>query len=464
MRSSFILFCTALLLVIAPPLQAQGEISLTATTNDIANLRGGPELTYPIVETLDLGVTVQVNGRRADNLWLRVGYNGQTGWIFVSLLNVQGDINTLPIVEAAPSGNTPSMTSSSTATGTDTTNNVANFRLGPSTAYSTIATLPANAPLSVIGRNADGSWLQVTVDGQSGWIFAALINTAAVIADLPVQAAPALMADTVALPTASGGTSAAGIVSGIGWRSRQIFRTGQTVGNRADVFSKVGDSISANPYFLYPIGAGGLVIDAYASLQPTVDYFSQTPANNHNSFANESMAVRPGWASGDILTAGNGAAGVCLPNETPLVCEYRVSRPAVALIMVGTNDILRGVDNATYRANLQTIITTSINMGVIPVISTLPDNMNGQGQRVLELNAIIRSLAVSNGVPLWDYWASLQSLPSSGIGGDGYHPSFDPTTGQTGVFTPQYMQYGYNMRNYTALVVLDALWRQVLGR
>ncbi len=30
----------------------------------------------------------------------------------------------------------------------------------------------------------------------------------------------------------------------------------------------------------------------------------------------------------------------CLPDETPLVCEYRVVRPAVALIMLGTNDVL----------------------------------------------------------------------------------------------------------------------------
>ncbi len=164
MRLSFVV-CAALLLIAASqfqitPLYAQdNSVSLTAVTNDIANFRAGPELTYPILETLNLGETVQVDGRRGDNLWLRVVYNGQQGWVFYSLLNVQGDINSLPIIEAGPDGTTPS-TSAATIdvsfNGAATTNAIANFRLGPSTAYSTIATLPANTPLTIIGRDAGG--------------------------------------------------------------------------------------------------------------------------------------------------------------------------------------------------------------------------------------------------------------------------------------------------------------------
>ncbi|PJF41852.1 MAG: hypothetical protein CUN55_11190 [Phototrophicales bacterium] len=463
MRLRFVILCLlGLFFINTSILHAQDEAVLTATTNDVANFRAGPELTYSIITTLDAGTTVLVDGRRSDNLWLRVNYNGQQGWIFAGLLDVQGNIESLPIVESATIGATTNTSANPEAR--DATRVVANFRTGPSTAYSIIATLPANTPLVLMGRNAESTWVQVSVDGQTGWIFASLITTLQPIRELPIQEAPPLTVNNVSVPASVGNSAPTGIISGIGARATQIFRAGQTLGNRADVFSKVGDSISTNPLFLYPVGVGGLVLDAYAYLQPTVEYFSKTPARTHNSFANESLAVRSGWTSGDVLAVGNGASGICLADESPLVCEYRVTKPAVALIMLGTNDVLRGIDSATYRANMQAIITTSINMGVIPVISTLPDNLNGQGQRVLEFNAILRSLAVANGIPLWDYWAALQGLPSSGISSDGYHPSFDPATGQTGVFTPQYMQYGYNVRNYTALVVLDTLRRQVLER
>jgi len=42
------------------------------------------------------------------------------------------------------------------------------------------------------------------------------------------------------------------------------------------------------------------------------------------------------------------------------------------------------------------------------------------------------------------------------------HPSVNPATGEAGIFTPGELRYGYNMRNLTALQVLDAIWRNVL--
>jgi lysophospholipase L1-like esterase len=152
---------------------------------------------------------------------------------------------------------------------------------------------------------------------------------------------------------------------------------------------------------------------------------------------------------------------VCREDETPLACEYRASRPSVALIMIGTNDILYQVDSASYRANLEDIVQISIDMGVIPVLSTIPDNLTGPegSARVLEFNDMIRSVAGEYGVPLWDYWLALQTLPNKGMAADNYHPSFDPAPGTTAIFTPEHLQYGFNVRNLTALMVLDAVWK-----
>lgn len=244
------------------------------------------------------------------------------------------------------------------------------------------------------------------------------------------------------------------------YRARQIFLHGQSLGNRPDVFSKVGDSITATPLFLNPVGAGNLDLYTYTYLQPVVTFFSQTTARDHNSFANSSLAAWPGWTSFDLLDPARASPEVCRTGESPLLCEYRVTRPALALIMIGTNDVKRGTDNVTYRANLESIVQLSINMGVIPILSTIPD-FPGSTTRVGELNTIIASVATENGLPIWNYWAMMRDLPNQGISADQVHPSAPPN-GETGIFTLDNLQYGYTMRNLSALMILDELWKGAL--
>ncbi len=250
----------------------------------------------------------------------------------------------------------------------------------------------------------------------------------------------------------------AGVIPAVGDQARAIFLRGQERGNRSTVFARVGDSITDMPMFLFAMGAGQQQLGDYAYLQAVIDHFTQTT----NSFARVSAAARGGWTSGDLLDPDkNYIPGLCRANESPLACEYRVMRPAVALIMIGTNDVLYGVDSITYRANLETIVQISIDSGVIPVLSTIPDNLMepGGSPRVPEINDIIRSVAGAYGVPLWDYWLALQALPNKGLSYDNLHPSFDAAPGTSAIFTPDYLLYGFNMRNLTALLVLDAVWQ-----
>jgi hypothetical protein len=248
--------------------------------------------------------------------------------------------------------------------------------------------------------------------------------------------------------------------SGTFYGARQIYLHGQSLGNRRDVFSKVGDSITATPQFLTPIGIGGLYLFDYAYLQPVVSFFSQTIARDHNSFANTSLAATPGWTSFDLLDPAKATPGICQSGESPLLCEYRVTRPALALIMIGTNDIKLGTSSATYQANLESIVQLSINMGVIPVLSTLPD-FYGSSTRVLELNTIIAGVAAAHGLPIWNYWAVMRDLPNQGISVDGVHPSA-PANGETAVFTGDNLKNGYTIRNLSALMILDEVWKGAL--
>ncbi|MBP6835339.1 MAG: hypothetical protein KA978_31430, partial [Deltaproteobacteria bacterium] len=64
-------------------------------------------------------------------------------------------------------------------------------------------------------------------------------------------------------------------------------------------------------------------------------------------------------------------------------------------------------------------------------------------------------------VPLLDYWAALQTLPSHGVSPDRIHPSVYVTGGSTepAYFTEAGLRYGYNMRNLTAIQMLDRMRR-----
>jgi len=256
---------------------------------------------------------------------------------------------------------------------------------------------------------------------------------------------------------AGGGTVSFPYITNILARAREIYQSGQKLGNRPNVFSRVGDSISASPYFLTPIGNGQANLGSYQSaLGSTMQYFLGGQARGSNPFSNASLAAGNGWGADRIILPGGAYTDVC-KNDLPLVCEYNNVKPSIALIMIGTNDS-GGVAPEIYTANLRRIIETSIQMGVVPVVSTIPPKRltTWDTSRVTEWNNIIRSLATQYQIPLWDYWAALQSLPNLGIGSDGVHPSVPPDQ-MTANFSTENLKYGYTMRNLTALQALTAV-------
>jgi hypothetical protein len=243
-------------------------------------------------------------------------------------------------------------------------------------------------------------------------------------------------------------------------RMRLIYVVGQAKGNRADVFSKVGDSISASPSFLGPIGEGRYQLGDYGYLQPVIDLFSTTPARQGNSFQNSSLAAGVGWAAWGVLDPQLADATLCVPGETPLACEYRLTRPSFALIMFGTNDV--GYRSAAeFEGDLRRIIEVSELSGVIPILSTIPERPD-TAQRVLEFNNVIRSLASARNAPLWDYHEALRGLPNEGLAWDNLHPSSPPEWFDDAAdFRAHNLVYGYVIRNLTALQMLDSVWRAV---
>ncbi len=366
----------------------------------------------------------------------------------------------------------------------------AKLRDGPGVDWVVVGTVEAGTIMRLDGRAPyETIWVRgITPDGQIGWIFGELIDASyAQLSALPkvwvddpfmgvppqplaAPIQPTLASDQPTLvPTEAPAAPAvsvapvrnSGVISGISANARAIFQHGQELGNRANVFSKVGDSITAASYFLFPIGWGTYNLHNYSSLQGVVNFFSSEAArDNNNSFSNPSLVAYNGLSAYGALDPSVAWGEVCEAGETPLECEYRIVRPSVALIMLGTNDMAL-VSAETFRGNLERIVQISIDRGVIPVLSYIPMR-DGYADSVAVFNQTIASVARAYDVPLWNYASAMQNLDANGLG-DGIHPSFPPgEIAAAADFTPENLRYGYTVRNLTALQVLDAIWWQVL--
>lgn len=324
------------------------------------------------------------------------------------------------------------------------------LRQTPADAGDIVGYLAPETPLKILSRTGDSLWLEVqTAAGASGWVLAQYIRLNIAPDTIPVN------------PDYTVPYDAAALVSGITSHARRIFERGQALGNRADIFSKVGDSITVAPHTLFPIGEGIYNLDAYTYLQPVIDFYSKSLARTHNSFANESLAAQIGWMTNTLLSPQNANPDLCQYGESPLACEYRLVRPSVALIMLGTNDVEHmGAD--LYRFYLIQIVELSLDRGVIPVLTTIPPRP-GYETGIAQLNQTILEVARTYSVPLLDYYASMEKLPNLGLDVDKVHPSIPPL-GYNGAanFNTYNLGYGYVMRNLTLLHALDALWRQVI--
>ncbi len=356
------------------------------------------------------------------------------------------------LVSAAPAAAAPALQAAS-----GTTLAPLNLRPEPGTARPPLAVIPIGTTLAISGRNAAATWLATSYQGQPGWVYAPFVAlTAGTVRDLPVVGqtpAPPPTPAPGAAPAASGYSA---YLHNITPRARQIFLDGRARGSRPDVFSKVGDSITASWAFLNKIGDGVYDLHEYAYLAPVIAYYSGTTARTGNSFNNASYSAVEGWTAADLLDPVH-AAAVC-PGLGPLACEYSAVRPAVAIIMIGTNDAGRWTDRGAYAANLARIVETSLQYGVIPVLSTIPHIDSGDAPAY---NAIIVATAAAYEIPWMDFYAATVNLPNHGNDPDGVHPAVPPTHDPTN-FTPETLQYGFTVRNLLTLHMLDALWRQTL--
>lgn len=82
----------------AVPSDNQLVSRLSATSTGAINIRTGPSTSYTTAGSLTSGQMITLVARNGNGEWVRFESDEESGWVFASLINVDGDIASLPIV------------------------------------------------------------------------------------------------------------------------------------------------------------------------------------------------------------------------------------------------------------------------------------------------------------------------------------------------------------------------------
>jgi len=238
------------------------------------------------------------------------------------------------------------------------------------------------------------------------------------------------------------------VIPTVSARAKAIYARGLEEGRFLDRFSKIGDCQNIPPYFLaffdsperYDLG------EKYAYLQEAIDHFS-------GSFSRESAATKGGMNVAAVISNSYFWLDQerCEDGESPLACELRLNQPSIALISM-EESWGSGNKVENYEKYLRQIIETVIEFGVVPILATKADNMEGDHQ----INQTIARLAYEYDIPLWNFWLAVQPLPNHGLQDDGFH-----LTGLDNFSNIMNRKHAWPVRNLTALQAIDAVWCQL---
>lgn len=333
----------------------------------------------------------------------------------------------------------------------------------PDVRSTVVAQLPAQTAITITGRDSFAHWLQI----ESGWLPSGSVELPDSIRliDFPVMITDPLLIPTLLtadphLLEIIARLEATPLLHNFDTEAvRAIFAQSP---QRPDVFTMVGDSNTTNGDFMRPLGleTNDCDLGAYNYLQATIAYFS-TPLRDDvpNSFVNStsSLAANKGLGTSAALDPFWATSPLCEGRESPVTCEYRVSQPRIAVILLGQIDINYAREEpAIYRANMEEIVQTSIDSGVVPVLTTLvflPERE--EWATSIEYNGALLDLAEQYQIPLINMWRAAQTLPGYGIGPDRSHLS--ARVGSFCSFTGAEQELGGTLRNLLTLQMLDLL-------
>ena len=228
-------------------------------------------------------------------------------------------------------------------------------------------------------------------------------------------------------------------------RAKQIYQAGLAQGNDPKRFSKVGDCQNIRQYFLgiyddstsYSLGK-------HPELVGAINQFT-------GSWHRLSEAVRSGFNVASVLTPLYANPTTCTQGESPLACEIRIWHPSIVIISMET--WTAGRPTITYEGYLRQIVEYALSRNILPILATKADNLEGDNS----INLTVARVAAAYDIPLWNFWRAAQPLPSHGLTDDNFHLTNAPNQFDN----PKDMEFGWPVRNLTALQALDTVWKAV---
>ena len=238
------------------------------------------------------------------------------------------------------------------------------------------------------------------------------------------------------------------VVPEVSERAKDIYRRGLERGNDPHAFSKVGDCQNITTYYLsmfenpdrYHLG------EEYSYLQPTIDHFE-------GSFGRESLAVEGGLNIAAVQSPLRADPSQCKSTESPLACEIRRHNPSI--VIISFEEWWHNKPAEMYASHLRTIVEYAISQGVVPIVATKADNLEGDHG----INKVIVEIAQEYDIPLWNFWRAAHALPGHGLKDDGFHLTGGADCNQFD--NPVCLDYSRPVRNLTALQAIYAVWQGV---
>ncbi|MEI8132946.1 MAG: hypothetical protein WCG34_10975 [Leptolinea sp.] len=220
-----------------------------------------------------------------------------------------------------------------------------------------------------------------------------------------------------------------------GKRAKEIYQRGLLMGNNPQRYSVAGDCQSVPNVFM-----GIFDGDRYRLSDKEVA-LAETIANFKGQFIRNGVAVKAGFGISSILSPVWSDIKLCQPSESPLECEVRINKPSILFINMGTN--WKNSSAEAYEKVLRQVVDYSIAHGILPILSSKIDNIEGDHS----INKVTAAVAHDYDLPYWNLWLAADNLPNHGLDSD-----------RGDIYFSTDAQY---LREFSGLRALDAVWRGV---
>lgn len=183
------------LIVVTTTAQMQND-EIVAQAYRTVNVRSGPSTQYDIIGQLNSGDEVRITGRSdEESNWLRIDFGEKEGWVAYFTVTVIGPVDNLPVVEAlADRSGAPTQISATPMVERGNTFvsvfRRVNVRSGPGMEYRRLGILEPGSSADVKGRTEDDEWLEITYNGQLGWVAYFVVSVTGDLDSVDVASVP----------------------------------------------------------------------------------------------------------------------------------------------------------------------------------------------------------------------------------------------------------------------------------